>query len=101
MLSSGHAGIQVTMERYINDPASLLYVDQRTGCKATRSLLLAASGLEAGPLAVAWSRAGRNGETRIGVVLDRLAVPVVPPPPEHRPQPPTRHRILPLSPSPP
>lgn len=59
-------------------------------------MLLAASGLEAGPLDVAWSRAGRSGEARIGVVLDRLAVPFVPTPPESRTQPPRLRRFMPI-----
>ena len=99
MVVSGHAWIQVAVERYINDPASLLFLDLRTGCEAPRSLLLAMSGLDHGPLDAAWSRAGRNGATRLGIVLDRVDADVAAVPTEHRTAAPPLRRFKPLQPA--
>ena len=98
MVMSGHAWIQVTIERYVNDPASLLFVDLRTGCEASRAVLLAMSGLEEGPLDVAWNRAGRDGPTRIRVLLDRVEAGIAEVPSEHRTPPPALRRFKPLQP---
>ncbi len=98
MVMSGHAWIQVTIERYLNDPASLLFVDLRTGSEASRALLLATSGLRHGPLDVAWSRAGHDGPARMAVLLDRLDAEIVEAPPEHRTSPPPLRRFKPLRP---
>ena len=99
MVASGHAWIQIAVERYINDPTSLLFVDQRTGCEAPRSLLLAMSGLDHGPLDAAWSRAGRDGATRLGIVLDRVEANSVATPAEHRTAAPALRRFKTLQPA--
>ena len=99
MVASGHAWIQIAVERYINDPSSLLFVDQRTGCEVPRSLLLAMSGLDHGPLDAAWSRAGRDGATRLGIVLDRVQANSVATPAEHRTAAPVLRRFKTLQPA--
>lgn len=99
MVASGHAWVQIAIERYINDPTSLLFVDQRTGCETPRSLLLAMSGLDHGPLDAAWSRAGRDGATRLGIVLDRVQANSVATPAEHRTAAPALRRFKTLQPA--
>lgn len=99
MIASGHAWIQIAIERYINDPTSLLFVDLRTGGEASRSLLLAMSGLDHGPLDAAWNRAGRDAATRSGVVLDRVDADIAVAPAEHRTAAPALRRFKPLRPT--
>lgn len=98
MIMSGHAWIQVTIERYVNDPASLLYMDLKTHCEASRAVLLAMSGLNEGPLDVAWSRAGRDGPTRLAVLLDRVGAGVAEIPAGHWTPPPALRRTKSLQP---
>lgn len=98
MVRSGHAWIQATVESYINDPSSLIVSDLKNGSEAPRSAMLAMSGLDAGPLDAAWRRAGRDGATRMRVVLDRLSTDVSSTPGAHRTTPPTLRRFKPLRP---
>lgn len=72
MLCSGHATIDTTLERYINDPACLMFADMALAAEASRSLLLAMSDLAPGPLDMAWSRAADGAFTRSGILLDRM-----------------------------
>jgi integrase len=72
MLCSGHATIDTTLERYINDPACLMFADMSFAAEASRSLLLAMSDLAPGPLDMAWSRAADDAFARSGVLLDRM-----------------------------
>jgi hypothetical protein len=99
MIISGHAFIQIPVERYINDPASLMFVDLRTGCETSRSVLLAVCGLDHGPLDAAWSRAGRDRVARFCIVLDRMNVDVAPVPTEHRSAAPELRRFKSLQPA--
>lgn len=99
MVISGHAWIQITIERYVNDPTSLMFVDLRSGAEAQRALLLAASGASEGALDVAWSRAGRDGPTRMSVLLDRMALGRAEIPEEYRTPPPALRRFKPLQPT--
>lgn len=71
-IASGHAGIGVTVKRYINDPAAVLFPGIHKMCDASRSLMLSLSGLKAGPLDAAWNRAGADGLDRVAILLDRL-----------------------------
>lgn len=71
-ITSGHAGISVTVERYINDPAAILFPGINKSGDAGRSLMIAMSGLRAGPLDAAWHRAGADARARIAILLDRL-----------------------------
>lgn len=98
MMASGHAVIQIPVERYVNDPCSLLIVNLRTGSEAPRSALLAMSGLESGPLDVAWTRAGRDGPTRMRTVLDRMDAEISAVPAEVRTPPPALRRFKPFLP---
>lgn len=98
LVASGHAWIQTTLERYINDPASLLFADTKAAGESSRALLLSASDLSPGPLDVAWNRAGRDGAVRLSVVLDRMGVEFMSPPEEHRAPAPTLRRFKPLRP---
>ncbi|WP_454258912.1 hypothetical protein [Pseudoxanthomonas mexicana] len=99
MVISGHAWIQVTIERYVNDPASLMFVDLRSGAETPRAVLLAASVANEGALDVAWSRAGRDGPTRMSVLLDRMSVGIAETPEEYRTPPPILFRFKPLQPT--
>lgn len=99
LVISGHAWIQVTIERYVNDPASLLFVDLRSGAEAPRAALLAASGVNEGALDVAWSRAGRDGPTRMSVLLDRMSAGLAEIPEEYWTPPPVLRRFKPLRPT--
>jgi len=74
MMISGHAWIQVTVERYINDPASLLFADLRGAENTPSALLLAISGMERGALNMAWSRGIRDGATKTAILLGRMGM---------------------------
>ena len=98
LVASGHAWIQTTIERYINDPASLLFADLKTADESSRALLLSASGLNPGPLDAAWNRAGADGVVKVSIVLDRVGAEFMSPPEEHRVSAPALRRFKPLRP---
>jgi hypothetical protein len=99
MLRSGHAAIHTTIERYINDPATLLFADLSAAAEAPRSLLLAMSSLAPGALDMAWSRAGGDRDARSGILLDRLGDDYLAVAPEHRTTPPVLRRAKSLLPT--
>lgn len=98
MAASGHAWIQTPIQRYNNDPSSLMVVDLEISREAPRAHLLALSGLDPGPVDAAWHRAGERVGARLEVVLDRIDARFVDVPSEHRVPAPALHRFNPLKP---
>lgn len=96
---SGHAWIQTTIERYINDPANLLLAELQAAVATPRAALLAMSGVQAGPLDAAWHRAGKDLTARLGIVLDRVGMHAMEAPAEHWSLPPKLPRFKPLRPA--
>lgn len=98
LVASGHAWIDVTIERYVNDPAAMLFAEMRAAGESSRAVLLAMSGLEAGPVDAAWNRADAEGVSRVAIVLDRLGVDHVAKAPERRTDAPALRRFKSLLP---
>jgi hypothetical protein len=99
MLRSGHVAIHTTIERYINDPATLLFADLKAAAVTPRSLLLAMSNLAPGGLDMAWSRAVGDMAARPGILLDRMGDECSDVAPERRTPPPEMRRaksVLPM-----
>ena len=99
MMISGHAWIHVTIERYINDPASLLFADLRGAGETPRALLLAMSNMEPGALDMAWSRQVHDGAKKTGILLDRMGMDHAPAEAQVRTPPPELRRFKPLLPA--
>lgn len=96
LAASGHAWIQVTLERYINDPVTVMVAEQLRFEETSRSLMLDMAGLPPGAMDAAWNRASGGQRKRMAVVIDRLGVDCVDAPLEHRTPAPdlTRAKVL-------
>lgn len=99
LITSGHAWIEVTLERYLNDPCCLTGADFQRANAVTRSELLTYSGLSGGAVDVAWHRAPDLPLARSRVLLERVGADTIAPPPEARQLPPALRRFKRLQPS--
>lgn len=99
LITSGHAWIEVTLERYLNDPCCVTGAHFRYANAVSRGELLAFSGLCGGAVDVAWHRAANLPLARSRVLLDRLGVDPAAPPSESRQPPPALRRFQGLRPS--
>lgn len=84
MILSGHAGLQVTVESYINDPAAVLFEILSSAGTTSRAALLAMSGVDSGAIDMIWSRNGDVDKSRVQLLLDRMGETYAPIDAEHR-----------------